>query len=162
PVVRSPRAEASATYSVTRRDDVQTRVSVLRSDVSSGPCSPAVVGVTPGATCSPTAEVAEVTEAWRRRVTRTTEASIGAGASVIAARPAPEDPFVNRMFPTAAASIQYARAGRAPSVVRMSGQLAPFLDARTGIVDERAQAILEASLPLRLLLLSGTAAATHS
>jgi hypothetical protein len=162
PFVRGPRAEARASFSATRLDSLETRASVLRTDTSTAPCSAAVRDAAPGASCSPTAEAAQLTESWQRRLTRRAQLSVGAGASVVGVRLLPEDPFVEKVFPVALASFQHERQRNLPTSLRLEAQVGPLLDVRTGIVDELAQATLDSRLTIRPVTLIFTLGATHS
>jgi hypothetical protein len=163
PLVRGPRAEAGADFRASRIDSLATRASVLRSDTSTAPCYPALLGVTAGDTCAPTAEAGELREVWRHNLTREDTATATAGASYVHARLRPADSFRDVVYPLAVIGFEHAT-GRetARSVFRAEGQIAPVVDLRTGAIDERAQTTVSLTAPLRSVLLSGTLAAARS
>jgi hypothetical protein len=164
PFVHGPRAEASTDYSLTRLDAVTTRVAGLRGDASAGPCSSAIVTLPPNSTCSPTVEEGQVEESWTHKLTRTSDLSAGAGAALVHERLRPQDAFLDKLYPLARAAFTDT-VGVEPDQrrVRVEALLAPVLDVRTGILDERAQATVSMKMPLPpKLVFDGSLMATHS
>jgi hypothetical protein len=167
PLVRGPRGDGLLAYALSRRDALETRVMVQRSDTSTGICSPFIVpGVltNPAQPCDPQGQIGEVTEGWRRALSRTTTVSIGAGVSVAQVRfQDAQDGFDTVVFPTATASAQYLRRVEDNTrVVRFDFAAAPFVDLRTGLVDERAQALGTLEFPTHKVLYSGILGASRS
>jgi len=147
PFLHGPSGEASVLYALSRIDGLETRVAAQRSESTVGLCSPIIQGVFLGETCNPTAETAQLTEAWRRRLTRTAQTSLGVGGSYVHLRLRDEDPFVNRLYPVVQASftttfVRPRLNEEARSSLRIDAQMAPLVDVRTGIIDQRAQALV--------------------
>jgi hypothetical protein len=163
PLVRGPRAEVGADFLASRIDSLATRADVFRSDTSTTPCSPALVGVTVGDTCSPTAEAAELRETWRHALTREDAATAAAGASYVHTRLRPPDSFRDVVYPMALVGFEHST-GRETSrtTFRAEAQIAPFVDLRSGAVDERVQANVSLGASLRSFAVSGTLAGARS
>jgi hypothetical protein len=163
PLLRGPRGEATATYAATRLDGLETRASVQRGTTTEGLCSPAIADVPVGATCAPVTDTGQITEAWQRRLTRDSQATLGAGAAWTAVRIRPEDRFVDRLFPVVRASFEHARVVQdIRTIVRLDALLAPTIDVRTGVLDQRAQGSVALTLPFHEVTLSGSFSAARS
>ena len=146
PFVTGPRADATATYALTRVDGLETRVSALESSATSGACSPAALDVPAGALCDPSAQEAIGTETWRHRLTRSWQLAAGAGASVLRGRLRDVDAYRTFVFPVGSTSIEHATGPVDDRrVIRLEALVAPVLDVRIGILDERAQTSLDVS-----------------
>ncbi|HEX8790757.1 MAG TPA: hypothetical protein VF765_07380 [Polyangiaceae bacterium] len=163
PVVRSPRGEGAIQYSLTRLDGLGTRLSALRADTSSGPCSVALTTLPPNSTCSPIVEEVQLEEAWTHRLTRTSDVSFGGGATFVHEQSRAIDPFVDVLYPVARATFTDSE-GTTDSALqlRFEALLAPVLDIRTGILDERVQANATAAVPIRRVTIDGGLGATRS
>jgi hypothetical protein len=153
PFLHGPSGDATLLYSLTRLDGLETRAAAQRSDSTVGLCSPVIQGIALGDTCNPTSETAQLSEAWRRRITRTANTSLGGGASFVHLRLRDGDPFTNRVYPVIQASFTstFARPRlneEARSSLRIDAQVAPLVDIRTGIIDERAQGVLAFKHPI--------------
>jgi hypothetical protein len=167
PVVQGPRAEAMAGHKVTRLDTVETRLSGAVSwstSISSAECSPYLVTPIPtGESCKADAESAQLTETWRRSLTPHSEAWLGVGPGVVFARIRPEDPYTHAIYPVGVGGFQYSRSvAEVKTVLRLDLQVAPLVDVRTGIIDDRAQGALTLTVPIRYLKLTGTLSGTRS
>ncbi len=163
PFVRGPRADALASYSMTRLDVLDSRVAAQRGTATAGACNPVIAGVTAADTCSPIAESAQLSESWRRQVTRSTQAWIGGGASALRIRLRPGDAYVGRVYPVGLAGFLHEHeVNGIRTVVRFDAQLAPLFDTRTGILDERATGTLSLTLPYRRFTFLAALAGTHS
>jgi hypothetical protein len=162
-LVRGPRAEVGADFLASRVDSLATRADVFRSDTSSAPCLPTLVGVAPGDTCAPTAEAAEIREIWRHALSREDTVTTAAGASYVHTRLRSADSFTNVAYPMALVGFEHST-GRESSrtALRAEAQIAPLVDLRSGAVDERAQATVSATAARGPMTLSGTLAAAHS
>ncbi len=144
PFVTGPRADASATYALTRVDALETRASALARTATSGPCSPVAIGVPTGALCDASAQEALATETWRHRLTRTWQTALGGGAGLVRVRLRDVDPYQTFVFPIGSASIEHATGPvEKRNVVRLEALVSPVLDVRLGLLDERAQTMLD-------------------
>jgi hypothetical protein len=164
PIVEAPRAEATLKWSETRNDALETKVTAMHSDASVGPCFTALITPQPlGSLCEPTGDLVQGTETWRHRLSRHTEAWIGAGPAFVLARLAPRTAYEDAAYPVFLAGFQYLRTVEdVKTVLRLDAQLAPLVDLRTGIVDDRAQGTLTLSVPLRDVTLTGALSGTRS
>jgi hypothetical protein len=157
PLLRGPRGEASALYTLTRLDALETRLSVQRGTAGEGPCSPAIANVQLGATCEPVTDTAQLTEAWRRRLTRSSQITLAGGAAVGSVRLRSEDPFVDRVYPVFRSTFEHERVvSDIRTLVRVDALLAPTIDVRTGVLDERAQASITLTVPVRPVTFIGS------
>jgi hypothetical protein len=180
PVVSGPRAEVVAAFKATRIDAVETKLTGSAS-VTSGtlagaspvtagaalPTTSCVVGlITPlpiGAECSPEGFTLGLTETWRRQLSRHAEAWLGAGPVFVEARLGPELPYASAVYPTGAAGFQYrSSVEQVRTLLRLDAQVAPIVDVRTGIIDDRAQATLTLQLPLHNVTMTGALSGTRS
>jgi hypothetical protein len=164
PIVKGPRADVTLAYSATRLDTIETRFAGATSIASIGLCSPTLLNPFPiGAECQPEAGNAQVTLAWRRRLSRHSEAWIGAGPSLVVARLRPSDSYTEATYPAAIGGFQYlSSVEQVRTVLRFDAQIAPLVDVRTGIIDDRAQGTLTLSLPFRDLTVTGSASGSRS
>lgn len=163
PFVGGPRAEALASYSLTRGDVLDSRAAAQHGTATASPCSAAISGVTAADTCSPLAESVQLTESWRRQLTRSTQAWLGGGASVVHVRLRPTDPNVDRVYPVALTGFLHEHeVNGIRTLIRFDAQVSPLLDARTGVLDERATGTLSVTLPFRRLALLTALAGTRS
>jgi len=164
PVVYGPRAEATVRYSASRIDAAETSVSGAHSDSTSGACFPALINPLPaGSICEPTGDTLQATETWRHHFTRQSEAWLGAGPAVVAARLRPSSAYEDAVYPAVLAGFQYKRSvEHVRTVLRFDAQIAPLVDVRSGIVDDRAQGILTLQVPLRDVNVLGGLSATRS
>ncbi len=167
PFVRGPRAEVTATYALSRRDDLETSVMAQRSDTSEGYCSPYIAPSylpQPGQLCAPVGQVGQFTEGLRHALSN--EAHLSAAVGVAGAQVRFQDvqsQFDNAVFPVATAGLEWSRRGEGePRTLRLDFAAAPFIDLRSGIVDERAQVTGSLHIPMRDLVYSGTLGATRS
>jgi hypothetical protein len=157
PLLSGPRAEAIGTYRLTRLDGLETRVGAQRTTTTAGPCSPLLTNVPPGSVCSSSADTAQATEGWLRRLTRTSTATLAAGASLVHLRVRLEDPFITRAYPVVRASFVHDRLVEdVHAIVRVDAAVAPGIDLRTGTVDQRATAAVVLTLPISRVTLTGT------
>ncbi len=164
PVLHGPRATANVGYATSRVDSLETRAYALRSDTSTGPCAASLlVPAASSATCAPQTALAQGTEAWRHHFTRTTEASLGVGASVVHARLRPSDPYADHAYPVVQVIVQHGRAVEAQrTIVRLDAQFAPLVDSLTGAADYRAQAAATVTLPIHFTTVRGSLAFSRS
>jgi hypothetical protein len=164
PLVFGPRAEATLRWTATRIDAFETKIAGAHSDASPGPCFNALLTPLPAGTiCEPTGDTLQLTETWRPTLSRHTEAWLGAGAAVVAARLYPAAPFDDATYPAVLAGFQYRSSVETlRTVLRLDAQLAPIVDLRTGIVDDRAQGTLTLQLPLHDVTATGALSGTRS
>jgi hypothetical protein len=164
PLVFGPRAEQTLRWSVTRIDAIESKVTGAHSDASAGPCFTALLQPLPvGSICEPTGDIAVWTETWRRRMSRHTDAWIGAGPAFAIARLLPAAPYVYATYPSVLAGFIYrSSVETVRTILRLDAQLAPVVDLRSGIVDDRAQGTLSLQLPLRDVTMTGALSGTRS
>jgi hypothetical protein len=163
PFVSGPRADATATYALTRIDRLETRASALESSATSSPCSPVAVGVKPGSECQPSAQEGLVTETWRHRLSETWDSALGGGASYLRLRVTDVQPYSQFVYPVGAASIQRATGiVENRNIIRLEVLVAPVLDVRSGLLDERGQATFDLSQQFGKTTVSGVVAAARS
>jgi hypothetical protein len=156
PFVRGPRAEAVLGYQATRRDIVETHAIGQHSDTSTSPCSALIVGIKAGEQCSPTSQAVQLNELWRHHVSRDTELSAGAGASFVQVRLNGDQPFTDQVYPFGIAGLMHTeKIEDQRTIVRFDVQVAPYLDYRTGVADERVQGTLLGEVPVRRVVYSG-------
>lgn len=149
PLVRGPLGQAWLLSTLSRVDALESRVSAQLSNSSLGPCAPFIPTsdlTSPNLPiaqqlCDPTGQIEQFSETWQRRISRTTELSLGAGAAFVQVRfQDTQAGFQTAEFPVAIAGLQYkATINEAKTTLRLDLALAPFVDLRSGVVDERAQ-----------------------
>lgn len=162
-LVKGPRADATATYSLTEIDKLETRASALASTATSAPCSPAALDVPAGSNCDPSAEEGLLTETWGHRLSRAWTSALGAGASYVRVRLTDVQPYEQSVYPVGSASIERATGPvESRNVIRLEALLNPVLDVRTGLLDERGQASFYVSQRFRKTTALGRVAAAHS
>jgi hypothetical protein len=164
PLVYGPRADVAFKWSATRIDAIETRLLGLHSDSSSGPCSPFLLTPLPATSvCEPTGDIVQWTETWRRRLSRQSDAWLGAGPAFVAARLMTAGSYEDAVYPAVLAGVQYLSSlEHVRTVVRFDAQLAPLVDVRTGIVDDRLQGTLTLQVPLRDVTMTGALSGTRS
>jgi hypothetical protein len=155
PFQQGPRAEAAAEYSVTRTDAEITNASFYGSTFTAGPCIASTDPV-----CEPIDEVPSIAEGWRHAFARTVDATLLVGATAVRSRQHDYDAWRVRGYPTADLIVARHVAGATTSQEQAAGgaarerhlhpeelelmaelRLAPVVDYRTGIADQRAQAL---------------------
>jgi hypothetical protein len=146
-----PRADASLSYSVSRRDQVVTSafgqaanvtgVACTPTGVAAGSPPPGTTAATGGAqsTCAAQDQLAHLDEAVNHAVAPTAMFSVGIGASVARSRPSGDLPYRTVLFPSGAISFQYGSPQRTGFVLGLSATLGPFIDPQTGALSNRAQ-----------------------
>jgi hypothetical protein len=168
PLVYGPRGELIAAYVLSRRDRLESRILAQRVDTSSGVCSPFIPASLipdPSQPCDSSGQIGQATEVWVHELSTTTQMSLGAGAAGTQmryqdAQAKPDE----ALFPVGLAAVQYTHpiTPTTSSTFRLDLTAAPFVDLRTGVVDERAQATGAAQFHARSMVYSGTLGATRS
>jgi hypothetical protein len=144
PLQRGPRATAEIDRLLSRRDSLVTSGSAQQADFSPAPCPP---GVDTG-TCELSDRVYQIVETYRRALSRSSSAALGAGLAAAAWRLHSYVHYGTTYFPVAEASYNESFGSRGVSTLSLYGRLAPFIDLRTGLVLEAVQG--DASLSDRL------------
>lgn len=175
PQQRGPFGEASVGYAVSKVDLATGALAVARSDFTSGPCIAlqaqpgAAAGATPapapGAapTCAPQNETAVATAGWRHAFSRRVDGALGAGISGIRTRLTDQEAFVTKPYAAGSASLGYrVGLGRHLTTARLEAQLAPVVDVRTGVADDRAQATVTVASRSGDLTLTGSGGVARS
>jgi hypothetical protein len=163
PFVSGPRADASATYALTQTDSLQTRAAALESTATNSPCSPVVLDVPAGSTCDPSVVEGMLTESWLHRLSRTWTSTLGGGAAYLRIRLRDGQPYDEWVYPVGSASIERVTGPvEDRNVIRLEALVAPVLDVRTGLLDERGQATFDVSQQYGKTKVSGRLAATRS
>jgi hypothetical protein len=157
PFLYGPRGEASATYALSRVDDLETRASWQHSQTSEVPCNVALEGYVPGSTCAPTSDIVRGTETWQHRLSRSSSASLGGGGAYLKVHVNPDTPTFVRIYPAVVASFRHEHVVEdVRTTFRIDAQIAPSLDVRSGIADERAIGATSLALPFRDYALTGS------
>jgi len=163
PFVMGPRADASATYALTPIDNLQTRASALESSATSALCSPAALDVPAGSECDPSAAEGIVTGTWQHHLSRTWTSALAAGAAYVRVRLRDAQAYGQYVYPVGTASIERATGPEEKrSVIHAEALVAPVLDVRSGLLDERGQVTLAVSQYLGKTTVLGRVAAAHS
>ena len=137
PQQRGPFADATTAYALSKTEALTSWLSLVQNQFSSGPC---VIPRATATVCAARNEAALITAGWRHVVSRSTETSISAGASAVRTRLVETEGAVTHVYPAATASLTYrAGLGRHKATLRLEAQLAPVVDFRTGVTDNRAQ-----------------------
>ena len=145
PLQYGPRADASFTYSLTRRDQLVTMAYVMGSQFGVTQCFNPVTGL--GETdamgnpleCEPDAWIEQISEGIRHAIGRQTELSLDAGVSAVENRLTNGAAYDNRPFPNAHAALSHRFGPRGTSSVLVEANLLPVVDWRSGLVQERLQ-----------------------
>lgn len=163
PFVSGPRADVSATYALTKTDSLQTRAAGLESSSTSAPCSPAALNIPAGSMCDPSAEEGLVTEIWEHRLSRAWTSSLGAGAVYLRLKLRDPEPYARYGYPVGSGSIQRATGPvENRNIIRLEALVAPVLDVRSGLLDERGQATVGVSQQFGKTTVIGRLAAARS
>lgn len=165
PLQKGPRAEASVEYAASHVDALVTAASATKLDFSTGACpvAPGAAAPPAGVLCSPEDELVQATESWRRRLTRSSNVSVGVGGSLVRSRLQPSDPTRTFAYPVGEVSYEYATSIEThPTRIRVDGIVAPVVDVRSGATDYRAQGAVTITLPIRRTTFRGVFAATRS
>jgi hypothetical protein len=146
-----PRADASLSYSVSRRDQLVTSAFGQAATFTGVTCTTtgavavnplpgtaATPGVAPS-TCAAEDEFAHLDEAVNHAIARTAMFSFGLGASVARSR-ANGDVSRTVLYPSGAISFRYGSPQRMGFVLGLTGTLEPFIDPQRGTLSNRAQA----------------------
>jgi hypothetical protein len=121
------------------------------------------VGVAVGAICAPIVETGQLLESWQHRLTRTSAATLGGGAAAARMRLKPGDPYVDRVYPVLRGTFEHARVvENVRTSVRVDALVAPAIDVRTGTLDQRGQASISLTVPMRRVTFSGSFAGARS
>jgi hypothetical protein len=154
PVVRGPRLTGKLSHAFPRRRTLETEALVQLSDAAPSICSPIIppaLLVDLAQPCDPSAQMGQVVEKWRQPLTRAFDVEWGAGAAAAGIR------FQDRQthtdfagWPVAEASVSYSHIVQGEGkAAHLDLALEPFVDLRTGVIDERAQATGYLDLPTR-------------
>jgi hypothetical protein len=163
PLVRGPRAELRLGHDVTRIDTLETVAIGQHADTSSGQCFSIIVRANLSLPCQPSVSAVQLLEVWRHRFGHDTEGAFGAGASYAHVDLGAGQPYASSIYPAAQAGLLHRRTVEGlRSVARFDVALAPFLDLRTGVIDERAQATLGLELPSKHVGYTATVGAARS
>jgi hypothetical protein len=147
PLQRGPFADASMAYVFNPADRFIANVDVSHVAFVQGPClALELVTATPtpaqaAAQCAPDDYIGVATMGWSHALTRLSSASVSVGASAVRSRLDTSDPFVTHAYPAGTLTYQY-KVGveRRPTTIRFDAQLAPTVDFRSGVADNRVQA----------------------
>jgi hypothetical protein len=148
PFQRGPLADASLAYDFNAIDHFIANLNAQRLQFDEGPClalaldNAALPPNTPLPQCAPDEFIAVGTAGWSHALNRLSSASISVGASGIRSRLNPTDPYTEHVYPAGTLTYQYhVGIERRPTTLRIDAQLAPTIDNRTGLADNRAQLI---------------------
>jgi hypothetical protein len=167
PLQTTPRVQLDVMAILDRRDTITTTFAAVDSTFTAFPCDPSTGGpptaaslaLTPNATCAPHDDLVEASETWRRRLTRSDEIALAAGVSAARGRfdLAGERTVV---LPTGAATVlhRFAEHGELTAELRV----APVIDVRYGIIDERGQARVACKWTLARLVFAVSGGFTQS
>ena len=135
-----PRADASFTYALSRRDQAITLAYAFATQFTPAQCYDSTTGaVIPVGLCNPAAQMAQVSEGIRHAVDRETTLSADAGISGSRSRSTDGVPYDERLYPNADVEITRRFGVHGKSSFLLGASLMPVLDWRTGIVNERLQ-----------------------
>src|SRR5258708_9611909 len=149
PLQRTARADALLDYAFSRRDRLATLGYVQDTVFSAEPCVTFLGATAPaptaGARCAPHDQLAQLTEAYRHRIDRSTTLTLSAGVTGAHASdsPALSTFWCNAssycLFPFADALVSSRLGFRGTALLTVDASVAPLVDLRTGSVIERAQ-----------------------
>jgi hypothetical protein len=163
PYLRSPSVDAVLSYQATRIDWVETRVDGQLSDAEASPCAATIHGANVTTSCAPQVQTGQIVEAWRHAVSRSSQLSLGAGASGLRIRLRPTAEYSSFLLPSAVAAFDYRTGSDGDrSLVRGDLQVAPVLDYVTGLGDYRAQGTLQLRMLIRRTTLGALVGAARS
>jgi hypothetical protein len=153
PLQRGPFADASVAYTVDVRDRVTANASVSRVEFEQGPCLALELAnpTTPMGTlpnCAPDDMIAVATAGWSHSLSRLSTASISIGASAVRSRLNlnPNESYETHVYPAGTLTYQYhVGIDRRPVTLRFDAQLAPTIDNRSGVADNRVEALVTAT-----------------
>jgi hypothetical protein len=135
---RGPTADLQVTHSFTPEDAAFVRLDGTRTETLVGPCFGEETII--AGDCAPDSYIASAIVGVRRAMSPTTQLSIGGGAGLVRARLNPDIIYHTTYYPVLAASYEYRFVREEHRVVfRADADIAPFVDTRTGAVDDRAQ-----------------------
>jgi hypothetical protein len=126
-----PRASTTFDYTLSRRDDLITRV-IAQEISTTGQCPPPATTI-----CHERVDSIRADETLRRRLAHTTTLSFSGGLAVYDIDASGGQQTI--LYPVAIASLSYRFASRGTSELAFFAQLAPNVDPRTGLASEYLQ-----------------------
>jgi hypothetical protein len=132
-----PRADASFAHALSRRDQAVTLAYASAAQFTSGQCYDTITGAFGTGQCSPAAQVAQISEGIRHTVDRATTLSADVGIAGTRTRSTDSMSYEEKLYPIGNLEVaqHFGLAGK--SSVLLGAYIAPVLDWRTGIVNER-------------------------
>jgi hypothetical protein len=166
PRQEGPFGAASAIYYLSHRDVLLVNAAGTGNQTGRAPCQNFLFNtgtIAPGSTCAPDDFIGNGTVGLSHNLTRATNATVTAGASVLHWRLDPSIPYSTKVYPSGLASLQY-RFGyeENPTTFRVDAQVGPVIDVRTGLADYRAQGNLGLTHTIGHLILMELAGTTRS
>lgn len=165
PLQSGPIGGARANYTLSQQDWLEGTLDFTRVQFSETACtsSPTLVGVTSTARCTPRDDLAMLQLGLRHRFTRTTEATLRAGAAVVGTHGSVGAPYLLRAEPLVGATISHrTRDVNAETVYRLGAQLSPIVAQQTGAIDRRLQGDASVEWTSQRLILRASARASQS
>ena len=165
PLQSGPLAGARANYTLSQQDWLEGTLDFTRVQFSETPCTsaPTSIGVTSGARCTPRDDLTMLQLGLRHRFTRTTEATLRAGAAVAGTQSSAGAPYLLHAGPLVGATLAHrTRDVNAQTVYSFGAQLSPIIAQQTGAIDRRLQGDASVEWTSQRLSLRASARASQS
>jgi hypothetical protein len=140
PLSYGPRADASFGYSLSRTLRTVTAAHAEMADFSATQCYADDGTPLASTDCHPEDQLAQISQSLRDTLSRSTLLTVGAGVSYARFRSDSGAPYQTNVYPDGQASIAYRFGQRGMQTFVAGVQMAPLLDARTGLITYRGQA----------------------
>ncbi|MBK6578652.1 MAG: hypothetical protein IPG17_21145 [Sandaracinaceae bacterium] len=130
------------TTPLSQQDWLEGTLDFTRIQFSETPCTsaPTSIGVTSSARCTPRDDLTMLQLGLRHRFTRTTEATLRAGAAVAGTQSSAGAPYLLHAGPLVGATLAHrTRDVNAQTVYSFGAQLSPIVAQQTGAIDRRLQ-----------------------
>jgi hypothetical protein len=132
-----PRADASFAHALSRRDQAVTLAYASAAQFASGQCYDSVTGAVGTGQCSPAAQVAQISEGIRHTIDRATTFSADVGIAGTRTRSTDSVSYEENLYPVGTLELAHHFGLERKSSILLGAYIAPVLDWRTGIVNER-------------------------
>jgi hypothetical protein len=133
-----PRADASFAHALSRRDQAVTLAYASAAQFTSGQCYDAITGALVGTQqCSPAAQVAQITEGIRHTIDRATTLSADVGIAGTRTRSTESVSYEENLYTSGNLELAQHFGPEGKSSILLGAYIAPMVDWRTGIVNER-------------------------
>jgi hypothetical protein len=131
-----PRADASFSHALSRRDQAVTLAYAYATQFTPGQCFDATGAFVTGV-CNPAGQVVQISQGIRHTIDRATTVSADVGIAGTRNRSTDSVPYEEHLYPIGTLEVAQHFGLQSKSSILLGAGIAPVLDWRTGIVNER-------------------------